>query len=92
MPNRPVDKVYVTYKRKCKEINVSPVEKKEFEATFSKQKRIITYMTDVLHRKTPHVISEINKDMVLYTGVTGGQAIINVWTPIECEALTGVKQ
>jgi len=91
MPNRPVDKVYVTYKKKCKELNISRVEKKDFEAVFAKQKRIISYMTDVLRRKTPHVISEIDKNMVLYTGVIGSQVTVNVWTPTECEALTGVK-
>lgn len=91
MPNRPVDKVYVTYKKKCKELKIPRVDRKDFEAVFAKQKRIISYMTDVLHRKTPHVISEIDKNMVLYTGVMGNQVTVNVWTPTECEALTGVK-
>ena len=91
MPNRPVDKVYVTYKKKCKEIRVSPIEKTSFEKIFAKQKRVLTYMMDTLHRKEPYIISDIDKSTVLYTKVQSGQVTINVWTVTECEALTGIR-
>lgn len=92
MPNRPVDKVYVTYKKRCKEMGVQPVEKKDFESVFAKHRRIITFQTDILRRKEPWIISDINKDMVLYTAVKDGNTVVNVWTPTECEALTGLPR
>ena len=92
MPGRPVDLTYTTYKRRCKEMKLDPVDKQAYEKVFFKQQRLLNYMMEVLKQKQPYIVANIDKDMVLYVALQNGGVVINIWTNMELEALTGLKR
>lgn len=88
--NQDLKSVYKTYAKKCKEAKLKPVSKEDFVAVAKKQQTILTYQVK-LGCTSPWIISKIDPHFVLYVSASGGAVTINVWSNMECEAMTGIK-
>lgn len=90
MPS-PAKIAYRTYKKRCKELELSPVDLDHFSGVFKRQVKAIRYMLEKLGRDNPYIVSKIDKNMILYAAVTGGKVVVNSWTTEELKALTGLE-
>lgn len=82
--------IYKTYAEKCKEAKKKPVSTDTFMGVVKKQKKILSYQLS-LGCTSPWIISRIDSDFVLYVSTNAGSVTLNVWSNIECEAMTGMK-
>lgn len=84
-------KTYNTYKRRCQEIKGTPISYEQFRVVLEKQKKILSYLLQ-LGRTAPWIVSEIDKDFVMYAAIKESSVIINVWSNDECKGLTGIGE
>lgn len=88
--NKELKEIYRTYTEKCREAKKQPVGKSEFVSTVRKQRKIVSYQLS-LGCTMPWIISRIDDSFVLYASVKSGTVTMNVWSNMECEAITGTK-
>lgn len=86
------DKVYTTYKRRCKELKREPIERKQFKDLFSRQRRYLSRLIDMYPGKSPYLTMDIDGKMTLFAGVEQGQIQVRVLTQVEHDAFMAQKK